>query len=374
MLIIGVNGPSGRFSYFTGAFPSMCGKTSTATLRNVTMVGDDIAYLKNLNRQIRAANVEKGLFGIIEGINSNDDPLIWKALHKPVEIIFSNVLLTENGDVYWNGKNDKPPEIGINHSGDWCLGKKDEDGKEITPSHKNARFTFDLKVLDNLDQNINEPMGVEVKGIIYGGRDSSTWVPVEESFDWIHGTITKGAALESETTAAALGKEGVRVFNPMSNLDFLSIPIGKYIDSHINFSANIDQLPRIFSVNYFLRGKDGNFLNGKNDKQVWLRWMEFRVHDEVDAIKTPTGYIPRYRDLKSLFEEELQKDYQKEAYINQFTLRIPENLSKIDRLLDIFQTRVLDTPKSIFEVLKKQKRRLDEARDRFGDHVSPEEF
>lgn len=374
MLIIGVNGPSDRMSYFTGAFPSMCGKTSTATLKNVTMVGDDIAYLKNLNRKIRAVNVEKGLFGIIEGINSNDDPLIWKALHKPVEIIFSNVLLTENGAVYWNGKDDNPPKIGVNHSGKWRLGKKDKDGKDITPSHKNARFTFDLRTLENLDQNINEPMGVEVKGIIYGGRDSNTWVPVEESFDWIHGIITKGSALESETTAAALGKEGVRVFNPMSNLDFLSIPIGKYIDNHINFSANVDQLPKIFSVNYFLKGKDGNFLNGKNDKQVWLRWMEFRVYDEVDAIKTPTGYIPRYRDLKLLFEEELGKDYQKDAYINQFTLRIPENLSKIDRLLEIYQARVLDTPKSVFEVLKKQKRRLDEARDKFGDYVSPEKF
>jgi len=342
MLIIGVSGPSGRISYFTGAFPSMCGKTSTATLKNVTMGGDDIAYLKNLNKKIRTVNVEKGLFGIIEGINSNDDPLIWKALHKPVEIIFSNVLLTENRAVYWNGKDDNPPEIGVNHSGEWCLGKKDKDGKDVTPSHKNARFTFDLRALDNLDQNVNEPMGVEVKGIIYGGRDSSTWVPVEESFDWVHGTITKGSALESETTAAALGKEGVRVFNPMSNLDFLSIPIGKYIDNHINFSANVDQLPKIFSVNYFLKGKDGNFLNGKNDKQVWLRWMEFRVHDEVDAIKTPTGYMPRYRDLKLLFEEELEKDYQKEAYINQFTLRIPENLSKIDRLLDILNEVVSD--------------------------------
>jgi len=114
-------------------------------------------------------------------------------------------------------------------------GKKDKDGKEIDPSHKNARFTFELKNLKNIDPNLENPDGVIVKGFIYGGRDSDTWVPVCEALNYQHGIIIKGASLESETTAATLGKEGVREFNPMANLDFLSVPIGRYIQMNLDF-------------------------------------------------------------------------------------------------------------------------------------------
>jgi phosphoenolpyruvate carboxykinase (GTP) len=374
MLIMGVRGSKDRISYFTGAFPSMCGKTSTAMIEGETIVGDDIAYLRKIDGEIRAVNVEKGLFGIIEGINSKDDALQWKALHSKNEIIFSNILITEDKKEYWNGKDGEVPKKGVNFSGEWYLGKKDEDGKDIPPSHKNARFTFDLAILDNIDQNLNNPKGVLVSGFIYGGRDSDTSVPVEEAFDWTHGIITKGACLESETTAATLGKEGVRVFNPMSNLDFLSIPIGRYIEDNLNFGAGVKNPPRIFSVNYFIRDKDGKFLNHKNDKHIWLKWMELRVNNEADAIKTPTGLIPEYKDLKILFKKVLNKNYTKEDYIKQFTLRIPENLAKIDRITNIYKTRVLDTPKILFKVLDEQKERLEETRKKYGDYVSPEEL
>ncbi len=374
MLITGMHGPRGRISYFTGAFPSMCGKTSTATLDNVTMVGDDIAYLRKVDGKIRAVNAEKGMFGIIEGINSTDDQLVWRALHKPCEIIFSNVLVTKDGDVFWNGKDDSCPKEGINHSGKWFLGKVDAEGKKVLPSHKNARFTFDLKLLDNLDPNLDDPEGLIVSGIIYGGRDSDTWVPLEESFDWVHGIITKGAALESETTAAALGEEGVRVFNPMSNLDFLSIPIGKYIENNLDFGLSLKNPPKIFSVNYFLKGQDGKFMNSKNDKCIWLQWMELRVHEEVNVIKTPAGSIPKYQDLKKLFDKILKKDYSEEDYNRQFTLRIPENLAKIDRLLNIYRSRVLDTPQIVLKVFEEQRRRLEEAREKSGDYISPDKF
>ena len=206
MLVMGIRGPNGRISYFTGAFPSMCGKTSTSMIEDETIVGDDIAYLKIIDGKAHSVNVEKGMFGIIEGINPTDDKLQWDTLHSKNEIIFSNVLVTEDKIPYWNGKDVTIPEKGINHSGDWHLGKKDKDDNEITPSHKNARFTFSLDILDNVDPKLNDPSGVIIGGIIYGGRDSDTWVPVEESFDWVHGIITKGAALESETTAAIIGK------------------------------------------------------------------------------------------------------------------------------------------------------------------------
>jgi len=372
MFIMGVHGPKGRVSYFTGAFPSLCGKTSTSMLEGETIVGDDIAYLRKKGEEIRAVNVEKGMFGIIQGISSKDDPILWKALHSPGEIIFSNVLVTEEKDAYWIGKDGEAPRKGINHSGEWTLGKKDAEGNEIPPSCRNARFTLDLKLLENIDPEINNPEGVMVSGIIYGGRDSDTWIPVEESFDWTHGVITKGASLESETTAATLGEAGVRKFNPMSNMDFLSIPIGRYIENHLNFGATLKN-PLLFSVNYFLKDPKGNFTNSKADKAVWLKWMELRVHKEVEAIETPTGLMPKYQDLKKLFKEVLDRDYPKEDYIKHFMLRVPENLAKIDRIMGIYK-KIPDIPQILFKVLEEQRQRLNKAREKYGDYISPDKF
>jgi len=371
MLIMGIHGPRNRLTYFTGAFPSLCGKTSTAMLDGETIVGDDIAYIRKKNGEVRAVNVEKGLFGIIMGVNSKDDPSQWKALHNPNEIIFSNVLVTEDKHVHWIGKDGNTPHRGYNHSGEWFIGKKDDRGREIQCSHPNARFTFDLKVLDNLDPKLDDPFGVLVGGIVYGGRDSDTYVPVEESFDWAHGIITKGASLESESTAATLGKEGVREFNPMSNLDFLSVSIGKYVQCNLDFGKDLNKLPLIFSVNYFLKDREGKFVNEKTDKKVWYKWMELRVHNEVDFIETPTGRIPKYEDLERLFKEVLNKDYTQEEFDKQFTIRIPENLAKIDRIKRIYETQVSDTPKIVFEVLDEQRQRLNRARKKYGDYISP---
>ena len=371
MFIMGVHGPSVGVTYFTGAFPSLCGKTSTSMLPGETIIGDDIAYLRKKDGVIRAVNPEKGIFGIIQGINSEDDPLIWKTLHSPGEIIFSNVLVTEEKGVHWIGKNEAQPKKGFHHSGEWTPGKKDAEGIEISLSHPNARFTLDMRHIENLDTELDNPEGVAIGGIIYGGRDSDTKVPVEESFNWVHGVITMGAALESETTAATLGKEGVRKINPMSNLDFLSIPIGKYIENHLNFGMGLKNPPPIFSVNYFLRDADRNFTNDKTDKAVWLKWMELRSHREVEALKTPTGLIPKYEDLKKLFREVLDKEYPEKDYIEQFTVRVAENLARIERVEAFYKTKVPDTSQIVFEVLKEQKQRLTLAREKYGDYISP---
>jgi phosphoenolpyruvate carboxykinase (GTP) len=374
MLVMGIHGPKNRVTYFLGAFPSLCGKTSTAMLDGETIVGDDIAYLRKKDGEVKAVNVEKGMFGIIMGVNSKDDPSQWKALTNPGEVIFSNILVTEDKQVHWIGRDGDIPPKGYNHSGEWGTGKKDAEGKEIKCSHPNARFTLSLDILDNIDPAIDDPKGVVVGGMVYGGRDSDTWVPVEEAFDWVHGIITKGASLESETTAATLGKEGVRAFNPMSNLDFLSIPIGKYVQNNLDFANGLKKLPLIFSVNYFLKDKAGNFLNEKTDKKVWYKWMELRAHNEVDAIETPTGFIPKYEDLKRLFREILKKEYTKEEYNTQFMLRIPENLAKIGRIRNIYQTKVFDTPKILFGILEEQKTRLEQAQQKYGDYITPDKF
>jgi len=233
---------------------------------------------------------------------------------------------------------------------------------------------LDLAILANVGHELHDPQGVPLSGIIYGGRDSDTWVPVEEAFDWVHGIITKGAVLESETTAATLGKEGVRELNPMSNLDFLSIPIGRYIADNLTFGAALASPPRIFSVNYFLRAPDGQFANHKTDKRIWLKWMELRVHGDADAIKTPTGFIPLYGDLRRLFEEILKRDYPEGDYIQQFSVRVPHHLAKIERLMEVYRTRVTDTPQQLFDVLEQQRERLQAAQAQFGDHISPDKF
>ncbi len=375
MLLMGVHGPAGRVTYFTGAFPSMCGKTSTAMIPGETILGDDIAYLFKKNGRVRAVNVEKGMFGIIEGINSVDDVIVWKALHSPGEIIFSNVLLCEDGTVYWNGKDGPVPERGYNHSGEWWKGKKDAKGKEIPPSHKNARFTLDLSLLENVSPRLHDPEGVEPAGFIYGGRDSDTWMPVRQAFDWDHGIITMGAFLESETTAATLGKEGVREFNPMSNLDFLSVPIGRYVGMNLDFGKGLTHPPAIFGVNYFLRDLEtGKWLNDKTDKAIWLKWMELRAHGDVGAIQTPVGYIPKYEDLRRLFKEVHGKEYTKEDYVKQFSLRVPQFLAKTRRVMEIYRTTVANTPPVLFQVAEAEIARLEKARAEHGDIIPPDKF
>jgi len=369
MFIMGVHGPGGRVTYFTGAFPSFCGKTSTSMIDGETIVGDDIAYLRRKGG-VRAVNVESGIFGVIKDVNPHDDPVIYKAITTPGEVIFSNVLVSD-GTPYWLGDPRPVPDKGVNYAGEWHRGKKDSAGREIPHAHNNARYTVRLSALSNLDEKADDPEGVPVGGIIYGGRDSDTWVPVQQSFDWVHGVITMGASLESETTAATLGKAGVRSFQPMSNLDFVSIPLGKYVQNHLDFGAGLDSPPLIFAVNYFQKDDNGAYLTGMTDKNVWIKWAELRVHGDVGCVSTPTGCIPKYDDLKRLFSQVLRKDYTREQYVRQFTLRIPENLRKIDRIEEIYRGQVSDSPDILFRVLEQQRQRLEEARRARGDYVSP---
>lgn len=371
MFVMGVHGPAGRVTYFTGAFPSACGKTSTSMIPGQTIIGDDIAYFRKHDGKMRCVNVEKGIFGIIRDVNSEDDPVIYKALTSPCEVIFSNIMVDGEARPHWLGMDGELPKEGTNHSGKWHKGKKDEKGNEITASHKNARYCLNIAELANRDEHIDDPEGVIVGGIVYGGRDSDTWVPVEEAFCWEEGIIAKGASIESETTAATLGKEGVRTFNLMSNLDFLSIPLGRYVQNNLDFAEGVEKPPLIFSVNYFLKDKNGSYLNRMADKKVWLLWAELRVHGDAEAVKTPTGWIPKYEDLTRLFSDNLDVDYSRDDYVKEFTIRVPENLAKLERVEKIYRETVADTPPVVFETFEKIRGRLMAARDRHGDYISP---
>lgn len=373
MFLMGVHGPNNRKTYFAGAFPSACGKTSTAMLPGESILGDDIAYFRAIDGVCRAVNAEAGIFGIIQNVNTNDDPVIWDVLTRPGEVIFSNVLVKDNRP-YWLGMGIDPPTEGENFSGQWFKGKKDANGEEIPLAHKNARYAVMLKALANCDPELENPNGVVLAGIMYGGRDAHAYVPVQESFDWTHGIVAYGAALETETTFATLDKEGVPEINIMSIQDFVAIPLGKYVRNNLEFGRKLKCPPRIFGVNYFLRGENGRFLNRVRDKHAWVKWMELRVHDEVGVVRTPTGLVPQYEDLHRLFREVLNKEYSREQYIEQFSIRVPENLAKIRRVEDFHRTRAPGAPPELFEVLDQQRARLEDARKKFGDRIPPDKF
>jgi phosphoenolpyruvate carboxykinase (GTP) len=372
MFVMGVHGPNDRVTYFTGAFPSACGKTSTAMLPGETVIGDDLAYFRAIDGEVRSVNVESGIFGIIRDVNPDDDPEIYKLLTTPGEVIFGNVLVN-NDKPYWMGMGQDLPTEGTNHIGAWTTGAKGPDGKPADPSHRNARYTVRIRDLDNRDPKADDPAGVSVGGVIYGGRDSDTCPPVVESFDWAHGIVTIGASLESETTAATIGAEGVRSFNLMSNMDFLAIPLGKYIQNNLDFGEGLKSTPKVFGVNYFLRGADGKYLNGMLDKAVWVKWMELRAHGDVEAIESPIGLLPKYEDLKKIFADRLDKSYSKEDYDEQFSIRTSNLLAKIDRIKKVYQGES-DTPDVVYQQLDAQAQRLRKLQEEKGQVVAPDQL
>ena len=370
MFVSGVHGPDGRKTYLAGAFPSACGKTSTAMLPGEKILGDDIAYFRKIEGKVRAVNAENGIFGIIQSVKEDSDPIIWDVLHKPGEVIFSNILISDKKP-YWLDMGQEIPDKGINFTGDWTKDKKDAKDNPVPCAHKNARYTVTLKALENCDPELNNPNGVELGGIMYGGRDSKASVPVQQSFDWAHGIISYGASLETETTFAIIGAEGKIEINLMSIQDFLAIPFGKYIQNNVEFANDIDSPPLVFGVNYFLRDKEGKFLNGVRDKHVWVKWMELRVHNEVEAIKCPTGFIPCYEDLAKLFKQVLDKEYTKKDYVNQFTIRVPENLAKLERVEAYHKENIPNNIPLVYETMAKTRELLKEAQAKYGDYISP---
>ena len=362
-----------RVSYFGGAFPSACGKTSTAMLPGQTIVGDDIAYLRGWeDGYAHAVNIERGLFGIIKDVSPKDDPVIYNALTTPRETIFSNVLNTE-GVPYWIGDGRSTPKKGDNFSGDWYYGKKDNVGKEIPHAHPNARYTIRIEELSNADENLHNPEGVPLSGIFYGGRDSDTMPPVLESLNWEHGVFI-GASIESETTSATLGAEGVRTQQPMANLDFIVVSLGKYLKNHYDFGKKLKHCPKVFATNYFLKSKDGQYLNGILDKLCWVIWAEGRTQSDYKAIETPIGYIPLYSDLKLLFNQYLEKDYTEADYIEQFSIRTKKLLEKIDRI-ESFYKKEKDIPEFFWNMINSQKESLIHIKNEYGkDIISPQLF
>ncbi|MFP4268617.1 MAG: phosphoenolpyruvate carboxykinase (GTP) [Spirochaetaceae bacterium] len=375
-LMAAVNNDTPRKTYFAGAFPSACGKTSTAMIPGEKIVGDDIAYFRNIDNEFRAVNVEEGIFGIIKDINPVDDALIYENLVKPQEIIFSNVLRGPDNKPYWLGMGRETPKEGENHSGPgWYEGKKDSKGKEIPLANSNARFTMRLDYLDNFDkEGFENKRGVKVQGILYGGRDSNTTMPIEEAYTWEEGIVLKGASLESETTSATLGAEGIRKPSPMANLDFVSYPLGEYTINNIEFVKGMKDVPKIYQTNYFLTDEKGNYINPKTAKVVWLHWAEKRIHGEAAGYEVPTGIIPVYEEIADLYRRYMGSDYPREIYEMQFRFSCSRWMEKLERTKEFYKKMDANTPQRLFDIWDGAIERIEAARARYGDLINPGDY
>ncbi len=384
MFITSMKGPGDRLTFFAGAAPSGCGKTTTAMAGDV-FIGDDLAqmWIEEKDGTLRAINPEKGIFGIIKDVNWDSDPYLMTALREPgSEVIWSNVLI-HDGVPYWEGccPEDEMPDRGINFQGEWWKGKTDEEGNPIPPSHPNARVTVPGKSIKNYSEELAEdPAGVPVKVITYSGRDSDTMPPVWVARDPDEG-VAIGASIVSAATATEIGAKGVRR-QPWANSPFIPGPLGDYMRAQFAFFNSPlftdETRPIIAGLNYFLtheaRGGSGKGLLGeKRDVRVWLSWLERRAHGEVDAIETPIGFLPLYEDLKRLFKEIIDKDYPKSLYDMQFSLYIDNLLHRLDLQEEAYRKEE-SVPEKIFEVYARQREGLLALKEKYGPIVTPEQL
>jgi len=383
MFITGLTGPQNRKSFFAGAAPSGCGKTTTAMV-GTDFIGDDLAQIWiEKDGTMRAVNPEIGVFGIVEDVNAEGDPILMKCLRgeKPTEVIWSNVLIDEQRVPHWTGHKEAIPAKGKNWLGDWFPGKLDATGKAIPMSNANARFTMSSMAIDNYNPKLAyAPEGVPIKVITYSGRDSDTMPPVWVAKNPDHG-VAIGASILSAATATEVGAKG---FNrqPWANAPFTPGPLADYMDAQFKFfnSAKLTQKPIMAGLNYFLthgarggQAGDKKLLGEKRDVKSWLTWLERRAHGEVQAIDTPIGYIPMYADLHRFFAETIGKEYPVDLYNEQFSFYIDHIINRIDLQKEAY-SKEKDCPKRIFEIYDEQKRGLEQLKVRFGKIITPDQL
>ncbi len=375
MFITGLKGPGGRLTFFAGAAPSGCGKTTTAMVGD-HFVGDDLAQMWIAqDGTLRAVNPEVGIFGILKDVNEEGDPHLMKCLRHPgTEVIFSNVLIDEHKKPRWEGDGEELPAWGNNYQGMWT-----KDMTDVPMSHPNSRCTLLAEAIANHDKARNaDPAGVQVRVITYSGRDSNTMPPIWVAKNMDAG-VAIGASIVSKATATEVGATGVNR-QPWANAPFVAAPLAEYLQAQFDFynSPAMTEKPVMAGLNYFLtheaRGGSGKGLLGeKRDVHVWLGWLELYAHGDVQAIATPIGMIPCYEDLKKLFDEKLGKAYPESLYTMQFSLYIDNIIARID-LQEAAWRKEEGASGRLFAVYAGQKAALLELKKTAGDVVKPQDL
>lgn len=346
MLIMGLTNPEGEKIYIAAAFPSACGKTNLAMLVpsipgwKVETVGDDIAWMKFKNGKLYAINPEAGFFGVAPGTSSETNPNAVATIEK--NTLFTNVALTDEGDVYWEGMHEAPK-----HAIDW-LGHSWTPDSKVKAAHPNSRFTVPANQCPCIDKNWESPEGVPISAIIFGSRRSTTTPLVVEAFNWQHGVFF-GAALSSEMTAAAKGKVGELRHDPFAMLPFCGYHMGDYFAHWLKLGASAN-LP-IFYVNWFRKSDSGEWLwPGFRENARVLKWIFERVKGQADAKATPIGNIPINLDVSGL-------NLSENAYQELFKIDPQEWLEEAIKIGLYFKKFGKKMPKVLLDELDKLKAR-----------------